>query len=68
MAVLADKNGLGGEAMRDAIAMVSVFPEYLMCALGSIKAEYGSVYGYLKNALGVSDKDMERLQDRFLEV
>lgn len=68
MAAFADANNLDKEATRDAIAMVSVFPEYLIRAFDTIKAEYGSVHGYLNNALVVSDKDMEKLRDRFLEA
>lgn len=67
MAALAGDNNLDEEATRDVIAMVSVFPEYLIRAFDSIKARYGSAHGYLNNALGVSDKAMERLRNRFLE-
>lgn len=68
MAAFADANNLDEEASRDAIAMVSVFPEYLNRAFDAIKDEYGSVHGYLNNALNVSDIDIERLQNRFLEI
>lgn len=68
MTAFAAANNLDEEAARDAIAMVSVFPEYLKRALDAVKNEYGPVYSYLNNASGVSDKDMERLRDRFLEA
>lgn len=68
MAAFADANNLDKEAKQDAIAMVSVFPEYLKRAFDAVKAEYGSVHGYLNNALCVSDEDMERLRERFLEI
>lgn len=67
MAAFAAANNLDEEAARDAVAMVSVFPEYLKRAFDAIKDEYSSVHGYLNDALGVSDKDMERLRDKFLE-
>lgn len=68
MAAFATANNLDEEASRDAVAMVSVFPEYLNRAVNAIKDKYGSIHSYLNNALGVSDKDMERLRDRFLEA
>lgn len=60
-------NNLNKETAREAVAMVSVFPEYLKRAFDAVKNEYGSVSSYLENALGVSDSDMEGLRDRFLE-
>lgn len=68
MAAFAGVNNLNEEAVQDAIAMVSVLPEYLNRAFEAITDEYGSVHSYLNKALGVSDKDIERLRDRFLEV
>lgn len=68
MAAFAAANHLNEEAARDAVAMVSVFPEYLKRAFDGIKDNYGSVHGYLNNALGVSGEDMERLRNKFLEV
>ena len=68
MTAFAAANNLDKEATRDAIAMVSVLPEYLQRAFDAIKDEYGSVHRYLNDGLGVSDKDMEKLRDRFLEV
>lgn len=68
MAAFAGANNLDEEAARDVVAMVSVFPEYLKRAFDAIKDEYSSVHNYLNNALNVSDKDMERLRDKFLEI
>lgn len=67
MTAFAAVNNLDKEATRDAIAMVSVLPKYLKRAFDAIKDEYGSVHRYLNDGLGVSDKDMEKLRDRFLE-
>ena len=68
MATFATANSLDKEAAWDAIAMVSVFPEYLNRAIDAIKGRYGSVYEYLNNALKVSDKDMDKLREKFLEI
>lgn len=68
MAAFVDANNLDKEAARDAVAMVGVFPEYLKRVFDAIKGKYGSVHGYLNNALYVSDKDMARLRDKFLEI
>lgn len=68
MTAFAAANHLDDEAARDAIAMASVFPEYLNRAFDAIKDGYGSIYSYINNALDVTGKDMERLRDRFLDV
>ena len=54
-------------ALREIKAVGGVNEEYLEAAFNSVKEEYGSVHAYLSNQLGVSDEDMKKLQDKYLE-
>ena len=40
---------------------------YMLNAISSLNRTYGSVIGYLKDALGLSDEDLETLRRRYLE-
>lgn len=53
--------------LKEIKAVGGVNEEYLEAAFNSVKEEYGSVHAYLNNRLGVSDEDMKRLQDKYLE-
>jgi protein-tyrosine phosphatase len=44
-----------------------VEPRYLDAAFGAMQQDYGSVDGYLRQALGVDDAFREQLRQRFLE-
>ena len=41
--------------------------EYMQSALDEIDRRYGSIGGYLKEALGVTDSDIQTLRDKYLE-
>ncbi len=45
----------------------AVYEDFLNAALDSVKAEYGSVEGYLADGLGLTDSDITALRDKFLE-
>ncbi len=47
-------------------AMFAAGPEYLESTLRSISAQYGSFDNYRRQALGVSDSDLEELRSRLL--
>ena len=49
-------------------AMDQVDPQYMVNALDWMKANYGSVLGYIQTELGVSGEEIELLKDRYLEL
>lgn len=42
-------------------------PQYIMRLMDEIESRYGSVTGYIKNALGVTDEQLQILKDKYLE-
>ncbi len=48
-------------------AMMKAKRQYIVGALEYIKREYGSVVGYCKQALGVTDEEILKLKDKYLE-
>ena len=48
------------------IARDQVFPQIMTNALDWLKKEYGSVQGYITKELGVTEEQIEQLQDKFL--
>ncbi len=48
-------------------ALMIAKPEYIKHALEKIKERYGSIVGYCKEALGITDEDIEFLKDKYLE-
>lgn len=59
--------GYEGEIAEDAGAMAGVNVTYLQRALDAVTETYGSLQNYLRDALGVSDEDIEQLRARYLE-
>ena len=49
-------------------AMDEVSPQYMQIALDWMKENYGSVTGYVTNALGVGDDQLETLRAKYLEA
>lgn len=48
-------------------ALIEAKPQYITGAIKEIKARYGTVLGYCKSALGLSDDDIKFLKDKYLE-
>lgn len=48
-------------------ALMATKPEYINGAIDETERRYGSITGYVINALGVSAEDIERLKDKYLE-
>lgn len=63
----AEEMGCDENALKEIKATGGVNEEYLEAAWDSIKEEYGSIHAYLNHQLGVSDEDMKKLQDKYLE-
>lgn len=49
------------------IAFMDAKPQYISGAIEEIKQKYGSVHGYLHEALDLSDEDLELLKKKYLE-
>lgn len=49
------------------VGFMAVKPEYLTGVIDEMKERYGSVVGYCKNALGVTDGEIELLKEKYLE-
>lgn len=47
--------------------LTGVNPQYYIDAIEGIKEEYGSVEKYLNDALGVSEDDIKKLREMYLE-
>ena len=47
--------------------MDQVNVKYMVNVLDYLKDEYGSVKGYIKNALKITDEEINQLKDKFLE-
>ena len=62
-----EKRGCDEAVINEAQAMAGVKGEYLTAAFEAVKTEYGSIQDYIKNQLGVSDEDIEKLRDMYLE-
>lgn len=48
-------------------ALMDAKPEYIIGAIDEIDARYGSIAGYVKEALGVTDDEIEILKQKYLE-
>lgn len=59
--------GCDDTVINEAQAMAGVKGEYLTAAFDAVKSEYGSIQDYIKNQLGVSDKEIAKLRDMYLE-
>ena len=59
---------LGGNEEEFAVvkALIGANTDNFIKALDLINAEYGSMDAYLRNALGLTDKDFEILRERYL--
>lgn len=62
-----EKMGCDESAVNEAQAIAGVKGEYLTAAFDAVKSEYGSIQDYIKNQLGVSDDEIEKLRDMYLE-
>ena len=49
-------------------ALIRADPAYLKSALDAVAAQYGSVEGYVRTALGLSDKDIEVIRYQLLDA
>jgi len=49
------------------VPLLAAHAEYLEAAYDQIDADYGSVAGFVRDRLGVSDAELSRLRDRLLE-
>ena len=47
--------------------LISVYPEILQVYLDAVEAEYGSVEGYLRRRIGLTDEDFHRLRKYYTE-
>lgn len=61
---------LGGNEEEFAVvkALIGANTDNFIKALDLINAEYGSMDAYLRNALGLTDKDFEILRERYLSI
>lgn len=59
--------GCDEAVVNDALAMAGVNGEYLKNAFDKVKEQYGSVDDYIRNQLGVSDEEREKLKEMYLE-
>jgi hypothetical protein len=48
-------------------SMDQVFPEFMENAIQWMTEAYGSPLGYITEALGVTDAEIQALRDKFLE-
>ena len=48
-------------------ALMIAKPEYIKHAIATVKRRYGSIATYCKQALGLTDEDIEFLKDKYLE-
>lgn len=49
------------------IAFMEAKPQYITGAIDEIKQKYGSIEGYLRGAIGLSEEDLAVLKDKYLE-
>ncbi len=62
------QEGYEGEELESMMkAMDEVNPDYMRIGLDWVKENYGSVKGYITKELGVTEDELERFKDRFLE-
>lgn len=47
--------------------MMGAKPEYIAATFDAIKKQYGSVDNFLKNQIGLSNKDLKQLRDKYLQ-
>lgn len=48
-------------------ALMAAKPQYITGAIDEIEKRYGSIEGYVKGALGLTDADIKVLKDKYLE-
>lgn len=56
-----------GQADRDIEALMLAKPQYLEAAEKAAKSKYGSFKGYLREAIGLSGEDFQKLKDFYME-
>lgn len=62
------ENGVGEDELETFMkSMDQVFPEFMANAVQWMTETYGSPMGYITQALGVTDAEMQALRDKFLE-
>ncbi|MDE7301258.1 MAG: tyrosine-protein phosphatase [Clostridia bacterium] len=49
------------------LAMMNAKPRYLTEAMDAVKAQYGSMREYCRQALGVTDEDVAKMKEKYLE-
>jgi len=59
--------GFDGERMEAAAVLNSVKREYLETSFKTIEAEYGSFENYIKLGLGITDEEIKKLKELYLE-
>ena len=65
---IAGKNGVAAETvdLSPMVALMTAKRDYLMSAVDSITADYGSIAAYIRDGLGVSERDQRKIQDALL--
>lgn len=48
-------------------ALMDTKPEYITCAIDEIEKRYNSITGYVKEALGVTEEEIQVLKNKYLE-
>ena len=62
------QQGYSGEELNTLMkAMDEVDPQYMINVLDWLKANYGSVTGYITQELGVTEEQLETLRAKYLE-
>lgn len=64
---IAQERGLGAEVEDDLSVLVGVSEYLIQNALDQIENHYGDVDGFLHDGLGLTEEDLERLRDLYLE-
>ncbi len=63
-----EERGYEGEELEKLMtALDAVNPRYMLTALDWMKENYGSALGYITRELGVSEAEIERLRNKYLE-
>jgi protein-tyrosine phosphatase len=55
------------EMMKMFAALTKVHAEYLEAFFDEVDTRWGGTEGYLKNALGLTDAELEKMKDLYLE-
>ena len=48
-------------------ALMNSKPQYIMGAIDEIKQRYGTVIDYLKQAIGLTEEQLQFLKDKYLQ-